>query len=121
MTSHAADKTATQPREGTREEPSLYRALCGRWVPPWAFAAAAECHCQTCRDRYTDASQEGIMDTSKAAAALGRLGGAAGRGASQVRGDSDHYRAIVAKRKDRVKTYEATLNGKPARVTIPED
>jgi len=38
------------------------------------------------------------MDTSKAAAALGRLGGKAGRGASQVRGDSDHYRAIRAKR-----------------------
>ena len=38
------------------------------------------------------------MDTSKAAAALGRLGGRAGRGASQVRGDADHYRAIRAKR-----------------------
>jgi len=38
------------------------------------------------------------MDTSKAAAALGRKGGLAGRGASQVRGDSDHYRAIRAKR-----------------------
>lgn len=35
---------------------------------------------------------------SKAAAALGRLGGKAGRGASQVRGDSEHYRAIRAKR-----------------------
>ena len=35
----------------------------------------------------------------KAAAALGRLGGKAGRGASQVRGDSDHYRAIRAKRR----------------------
>jgi len=34
------------------------------------------------------------MDTSKAAAAMGR----AGRGASKVRGDSDHYRAIRAKR-----------------------
>src|SRR5574343_313875 len=34
------------------------------------------------------------MDTSKAAAALGR----AGRGASKVRGDADHYRAIRAKR-----------------------
>ncbi len=44
------------------------------------------------------------MDTSKAAAALGRLGGKAGRGASQVRGDSDHYRAIVARRKDRACT-----------------
>lgn len=33
-------------------------------------------------------------DRSKAAAALGR----AGRGASKVRGDSDHYRAIRAKR-----------------------
>ena len=41
------------------------------------------------------------MDTSKAAAALGRLGGKAGRGASQVRGDSDHYRAIRAKRPKR--------------------
>lgn len=32
---------------------------------------------------------------SKAAAAMGR----AGRGASKVRGDSDHYRAIRAKRR----------------------
>ena len=39
------------------------------------------------------------------AAALGRLGGKAGRGASQVRGDSDHYRALVAKRKDRACFY----------------
>jgi len=37
---------------------------------------------------------EDDIDTSKAAAALGR----AGRGASKVRGDSDHYRAIRAKR-----------------------
>jgi hypothetical protein len=37
------------------------------------------------------------MDTSKAAAAMGR----AGRGASKVRGDSDHYRAIRAKRRPR--------------------
>lgn len=39
------------------------------------------------------------MDTSKAAAALGRLGGKAGRGESQRRGDSDHYRAIRAQRR----------------------
>jgi hypothetical protein len=39
------------------------------------------------------------MDTSKAAATLGRKGGLAGRGASQVRGDSAHYRAIRAKRR----------------------
>jgi hypothetical protein len=41
------------------------------------------------------------MDTSKAAAALGRLGGKAGRGESQRRGDSDYYRALVSRRKDR--------------------
>lgn len=35
------------------------------------------------------------------AAELGRLGGAAARGASKVRGDSDHYRAIRAKRQPR--------------------
>lgn len=40
----------------------------------------------------------GEQDVSRTAAALGRLGGKAGRGASQVRGDSDHYRAIRAKR-----------------------
>ena len=57
------------------------------------------------------------MDTSKAAAALGRLGGKAGTGASKRRGDSAYYRALRAK----VKTYAATLNGKPVRVTIPED
>jgi hypothetical protein len=38
------------------------------------------------------------MDTSKAAAHLGRKGGLAGVKASKVRGDSDHYRAIRAKR-----------------------
>ena len=37
-------------------------------------------------------------DVSKAAAALGRLGGEAGRGESKRRGDSAHYRATVAKR-----------------------
>jgi hypothetical protein len=57
------------------------------------------------------------MDTSKAAAALGRKGGKAGTGASKRRGDSAYYRALRAK----VKTYAATLNGKPVRVTIPED
>lgn len=41
------------------------------------------------------------MDTSKAAAAMGR----AGRGASKVRGDSDFYRAIRAKRR-MAQTYE---------------
>lgn len=39
------------------------------------------------------------MDTSKAAAALGRLGGKAGRGESKRRGDSDYYRALRAKRR----------------------
>ena len=57
------------------------------------------------------------MDTSKAAAALGRKGGKAGTGASKRRGDSAYYRALRAM----VKTYAATLNGKPVRVTIPED
>jgi len=39
-----------------------------------------------------------LSGSSKAAAALGRLGGRAGRGESQVRGDSAHYRTIRAKR-----------------------
>lgn len=38
------------------------------------------------------------MDTSKAAAAMGR----AGRGASKVRGDASHYRALAAKRQQRL-------------------
>ena len=29
--------------------------------------------------------------------------GRAGRGASKVRGDSDHYRTLVARRKDRIR------------------
>jgi hypothetical protein len=36
-------------------------------------------------------------DVSSAAAALGRKGGQAGKGASKVRGDSEHYKAIRAK------------------------
>lgn len=46
------------------------------------------------------------MDTSKAAAALGRLGGKAGRGEVKRRGDSSHYRAIRAKR-PAPQTFEA--------------
>lgn len=38
---------------------------------------------------------------SKAAALLGRKGGAAGKGSVKVRGSTDHYRAIVALRPDR--------------------
>ena len=57
------------------------------------------------------------MDTSKAAAALGRKGGKAGKGEAKRRGDSAYYKALRAK----VKTYAATLNGNPVRVTIPED
>ena len=90
MTSHGRHPDGAV-RDGTREEPRLSHALCGRWVPSWLFVSPMEAACQSCRDRHTDA-------TSKAAAALGRLGGKAGRGASQVRGDSDHYRAIRAKR-----------------------
>jgi hypothetical protein len=37
------------------------------------------------------------MDTSKAAAALGRLGGKAGKGKAKVRGDSTYYKALRAK------------------------
>ena len=37
------------------------------------------------------------MDTSKAAAALGRKGGKAGTGASKRRGDSAYYKALRAK------------------------
>jgi len=40
------------------------------------------------------------MNTSKAAAAMGRKGGKA-TGPAKVRGDSDHYRAIRAKRRPR--------------------
>ena len=60
-------------------------------------------HCKACAAHYGDGGvcDEGKPMTSphRAAAALGRLGGKAGRGASQVRGDSDHYRAIRAKRR----------------------
>ena len=59
---------------------------------------------------------------SYAARILGRRGGLKGgraTGASKVRGDSAHYRALRAKAKP--KTYAATLNGQPVRVTIPED
>lgn len=38
------------------------------------------------------------MDTSKAAAVLGRRGGQAGTGEAKRRGDAAHYRAIRAKR-----------------------
>jgi len=38
------------------------------------------------------------MDTSKAAAALGRKGGKAGTGASKRRGDSAYYRTLRAHR-----------------------
>ncbi len=48
-------------------------------------------------------------DISEAAAALGR----AGRGTSKRRGDSDHYRALVAKRKDRT-TVRLSLNCQPS-------
>ena len=65
--------------------------------------------CKACAAHYGDG---GVCDEGKpmasphrAAAALGRLGGKAGRGASQVRGDSDHYRAIRAKRRAR-QVYE---------------
>jgi len=48
------------------------------------------------------------MDTSKAAAALGRKGGKAGTGASKRRGDSAYYRALVAARKDRAAQEQAS-------------
>lgn len=38
------------------------------------------------------------MDTSKAAAVLGRLGGKAGTGKAKRRGGSEYYRALIAKR-----------------------
>lgn len=47
------------------------------------FTGDSERLCQDCRE-----------ETSKAAAALGR----AGRGACKVRGNSEHYRALVARR-----------------------
>jgi hypothetical protein len=39
------------------------------------------------------------VDPSKAAAALGRLGGKAGTGKAKVRGDSAYYKALRAKAK----------------------
>jgi hypothetical protein len=39
------------------------------------------------------------LGTSKAAAALGKLGGKAGTGKAKVRGDSAYYAALAAKRK----------------------
>jgi hypothetical protein len=38
-------------------------------------------------------------ETTTAAQAIGRRGGLSGTGASQVRGDSAHYRALAAQRK----------------------
>lgn len=39
------------------------------------------------------------MDTSKAAAVLGRKGGKAGTGEAKRRGNGDYYRALRAKRR----------------------
>jgi hypothetical protein len=72
-------------RDGTclcQETPCHDPAGCG------SSAKQGHCHCG-------DPSRAVVRE---AAAALGRRGGKAGRGASQVRGDSDHYRALRAKR-----------------------
>ena len=51
------------------------------------------------------------MDTSKAAAALGRKGGKAGTGASKRRGDSAYYRALRADRTAREQASRRCDNG----------
>ena len=52
------------------------------------------------------------MDTSKAAAVLGRIGGKAGRGEAKRRGDSTYYRAIRAKvRKPQVYARDGQWGG----------
>src|SRR5574340_1043649 len=53
-------------------------------------------------DAALDPVGDETLRASQAAAILGRKGGKAGRGASQVRGYSEHYRALVARRKDRI-------------------
>ena len=55
------------------------------------------------KQQVIDAAASVFIETSmavkSAAQTLGRRGGLAGRGASQRRGDSEHYRALAAKRK----------------------
>jgi hypothetical protein len=71
-----------------------------------ALASAAEQALEACR-RHISAGcedcrrvvQELLGLTPELQAARGRVGGAAGRGEAKRRGDSEHYRALAARRK----------------------
>lgn len=53
MKSHTRDSTNQAPRPNPNSpDPFVYRALCGRYVPSWAFSPGPETYCSQCRTEY---------------------------------------------------------------------